>query len=150
MSKLSVTLTQGANDAFVQAEIQTGLLGLSRRAYRLNEVQVEFPTAILPGQYELCITRRSKSAMPDLTDLDVFRKWKFAYTFTTSGSTVIETTFVWTPPSEIIIVEDPIYAQLDTALTSAANTVKMLLDVSQVEISEIDRLTLLTQSLQQQ
>ena len=150
MGILRATLTQGSNDAFVQVEMDTGLAGQTRRAFRIGQIELEFPTTIAGSNalWEVALSRRSKAAMPNVSDLDVIRKFKQKNSLITSGAIVVPAIDVWVPQAEVLVVEDTMYWQLDTDQTSATNVVQARVLYDLVEISEIDRLTLLTQSLQ--
>lgn len=145
------TATQGGADAFVQSEVATALTGISTFAYRVRELIFEIPT--LAGanlsNVEVCLTRRTKAAMPNISDRDVIAKFKRQTLFTTSGSQnfpMIER-FTYSEDDDLLIVEDPLYFQLDTNATSAANTAYVRIGYERVSISAVDRLTILTASL---
>lgn len=150
MGKLYTTLTQGSADAFVQATVQTALEGLTTTAYKINRVTLEFAQAFVgasAANYEVALTRRSKAAMPNITDQDVMMKKALRESFTTSGMIILDGVIEYTPAIELLVVEDYLYFQLDSNGTSVANTVYALIEYEIQRISEIDRLTLLTQSL---
>ncbi len=155
MANLLGNVVQGSADAFAQASIQTALEGQTRRAYQINEVSFEvtgvqvFSGTTTIQDFEFALTRRSKSAMPDLDDLDLIHKWKFLGTNATSVGQVLQPDAiqVWQPSGVVLIVEDPIYIQVDSTATTNTFNIDVLIDYTVVDISEVDRLTLLTQSL---
>lgn len=168
MAKLFFTAVQGAADAFVEATIQTALTGQTKSAYRVNEIGWEFdgapprPLSNVAAQQdaELCITRRTKAAMPALNDVDVIMKKHWSMIAGTAVGYVMQPVDavcgVWTPPNPdalkisdgaVIIVEDPLYVQLDSTLTGLTLTVVGYIDYDLVTVTEVERLTLIAQSL---
>jgi hypothetical protein len=156
MARIVGTATQGSADAFVEASIQTALQGQTKNAYKITAVTYEFavPNVFNAGggaanDVELCLTRRTKTAMPDIDDVDVIKKWKFGSVALTGVGQIVQPPLIgiWVPELETIIVEDPIYMQLDSTATTVTITANLAIEYELVQISEVDRLTLLTQSL---
>lgn len=154
---LYATLTQGGADAFVQGSISTGLTGLNTTAYQLRELVIEYGVAgsgqgvsSVTSNWEIAITRKSMTAMPVITEKSVIAKFKRSMSLTTSGAVIADTVarYTWDEDNGPLIVEDPFYAQLDTAATTAVNVVEMRFGYVQVKVSEVDRLQLITNSLQ--
>lgn len=156
MPFLTSLITQGGADAFVQTSIATGLLGQTDRAYQILELSFEFvfPVMFAPAaanqEVELTLTRRTKAAVPNFTDKDVFYKWKWGQTGATAVGSFVQPLMSqqWRPPAPLLIVEDPIYCQLDSTATTITQIVDFRIEYEIVRISEVDRLTLLTLSLQ--
>lgn len=153
LAYLTGTATQGSADAFVEAEIATALQGLSNVAFRVRELLFELPNvgnATGGPNIEAAISRRSKAAMPNITDRDVIAKIFHQANFTTSGAMNMERVrrLTFTEDDELLIVEDPVYLDVDSNATSAANTVRVRIGYERASISAVDRLTLLTQSLE--
>jgi hypothetical protein len=152
LSYLTGSATQGSADAFVQAEISTALSGQTQRAFRVREVLFEHPLIAGNGaNIAISLSRRSKTAEPVITDRDVMAKVNVSVSLTTSGAFPLERVrrLTWAEDDELLIVEDPIYLVVDSASTGAANTVYCRIGYELVNISAVDRLTLLTQSLQE-
>lgn len=159
MSKISVLVTQGGADAFVEAQLPTALDGIVDRAYRVNEISFEVLTpptgypfgAAAAMDLEIAITRRTKAAMPNIEDVDLIKKFHFAaQVLTAVGATpIFEAAPVWQPRGgqDILIVEDPLFVQVDSTATGNAFAVRVMIDYEVVAISQLDRLTLLTLSL---
>lgn len=159
MPRLYGLCTQGANDAFVQATIQTGLTGLTKTAYRVKQIGFDlvlpavpyFPTNNVAVQdIEIALTRRSKTDVVTYADPDLIHKWRYGCAVFTGVGTppYLECSQVWIPSGDpVLIVEDALYAQLDTTATSATWSTYVFIDYDVVTISELDRLSLLTQSL---
>lgn len=158
MPSLFASVTQGAADAFAQATMATALQGFTNRAYRINQAEFELITPInaFPNiaaaalqDLEIGFGRRTKAAMPDIDDEDLIYKWAWRAGAPTSAG--LQYPFpainVWQPTADVLIVEDPIYWWVDSTATALTWSVKCRIDYELVEISEVDRLTLLTQSL---
>lgn len=152
LSFLPFTLTQGSADAFIQASIATALTGLTKTAYRMALLEFEVPSIWNDGRdLQLSLTRKSYAAMPTsmvLEKSNIFY-WRRFVSLTTSGAAMYDRVlrFTWTDDDAPIIVEDPIYAQLDSAATTASNVVYGRIGYWQDTISEVDRLTLIANSL---
>lgn len=154
LSYLSATLTQGGADAFAQTTIATALSGQTKTAYLLREICWEF-TGVFgfhradASEISLSLTRKSFAAMPTLLEKAIISKWKRTFGYATSGfaagDTVIRVPF--DADEAPIIVEDPIYAQIDSTATTEVNVVVVRLGYQLVNISEVDRLTLVANSL---
>lgn len=149
---LVITLTQGSADAFIEGSVLTGLTG--RQAYRVAGIAFGFPIATLNAlsavsafDISLAITRRSKSALPALSDNDVLHRWSVANFLLTSGSFNLEGDYYWVPDFELPLVEETIYAQLDSSGTGLSLVMVVRIDVEIDTISDIDRLNLITRSL---
>jgi hypothetical protein len=159
MPRISVTVTQGGADAFVEAELATALTGIVDRAYRVNEISYEVVTPASGNpfgvaatmDFELALSRRSKTAMPNINDADLIKKFHVAEIVSTLAGfqPIIDVAPVWQPRAgqDILIVEDPLFVQLDSTATTATLAVILTLDYEVVSISQLDRLTLLTLSL---
>lgn len=151
LTPLVITLTQGGADAFVQGSVLTGLTG--KQAYNVRAFHLDLPGSQLlamsaDSEFAVTITRRSKTATPLLSDSDVLHKWSFANALTTSGEIFFPCTVTYVPQLEIPIVEETIYAQLDsTSLSMTLANVVVRMDVEIDTMSDIDRLNLITRSL---
>lgn len=152
LSYLTGSVTQGSNDAFAEGEIATALAGAGNFALRIRELLFEVPnnSQASGANVQVVLSRRSKSAMPLITDRDVIAKFDRLYGITTSGAVIYEKVirFTFTEDDEVLIVEDPLYLDFDTASTSASSTAYVRIGYERVSISAVDRLTLLTQSLE--
>lgn len=150
LSYLTGSVTQGSNDAFAEAEIATALSGINTISFRVGEIYFGFAAAGTSGAtYEAALTRRSKTAFPTVDDRDVIAIWRFSMAFTTSGLAVVPliTRYTFTEDDDLRIVEDPLYLQVDSASSSAQNVLRCRIGYNRVNISQVDRLTLLTNSL---
>lgn len=151
VQKLFGVATQGGADAFVSAAIQTALAGLTKIAYKIEQIEIEIPrtnTAVTAANFEVAITRRAKTSMPLITDIDVIKKWQKNSSFATSGLVWEDGILVWRPDGDVLIVEDNLYLNFDSAAMALTQSCYCAISYTQQSISEIDRLSLLTQSLQ--
>jgi hypothetical protein len=158
MSRLTVTALSGGADAFVQAEMATALTGIKGTAFKVLELSYEFvlpavsvfPQGAAASQdVQISLTRRTKTAVPNLGDVDLIHKWAWSAAYYTAANVNPPFPKVgrYQPPGEILIVEDPLYLQLDSTATTATWSVVVNLEYEVVKISDIDRLSLLTLSL---
>ena len=148
---LTGSVTQGSADAFAQGEIATALSGVSNFAFRLRELMFEIsaPSTVAAAIIEFALSRRSKTSMPLISDRDVIAKYKYQNVLVTSGlvrAQLVERQ-VFAEDDELLIVEDPLYLILDSNATTLTLTCYARLGVTRESISAVDRLTLLTQSL---
>ncbi len=81
------------------------------------------------------------------SDTDILWVLRWQNLFTTSGEVMRDKSGYWKPDNEVPIVEETIYAQLDSGSTSTANTFILRLDVELDTMAPIDRLNLITRSL---
>jgi hypothetical protein len=150
LSYLSAVLVQGGADAFIQAQIATALSGADGIAFRLREILLTAsPAQAASASFEFSLTRKSFAAMPTLVEKSLITRFSRAASFTTSGLFIVDTTLriPYSEDDAPIIVEDPLYAQIDTATTGAAGTFYVRLGYTQEKISAVDRLTLIANSL---
>lgn len=143
-----ISAVQGVADAFVQASLLTGLQ--ARQAYNLRGIAYQFVSSMVAlngARFQFALSRRSKVAMPNISDIDVISLEDQQYKFTTSGAAMIKQSGYITLPADTPIVEDLIYLQLDTDATAVVNTLVVRLDWEIDTISDIDRLNLIARSL---
>lgn len=149
LTPLVLTATQGSADAFVQGSALTGLTG--RQAYNCRQITFEITNSLMAlgadADFSLAVSRRSKTAMPLLSDTDVLFKWYWAYSMTTSGIAVVANTFVITPQIEVPIVEETLYFQVDSTGSTLTLACVARLELELDTMSDIDRLNLITRSL---
>lgn len=153
LSYLTGSVTQGSADAFAEAEVATALSGQSGLAFRVRELLFEVNPLTLTGAadvLELALCRRSKTAMPNVTDRDVIAKIAWGLSITTSGAALESGVFrlTYSEDDDLIVVEDPLYFDFDSASTALTGTAYVRIGYTVEKISAVDRLTLLTQSLE--
>lgn len=158
MARLYATVTQGANDAFAQATLQTGLEGVTQQAYSINQIGYEFILPTVPNfpkgaaaaqALRLSVNRRTKTAVPTYVDPDIIKKWQYASSWQTlvGAEPIFPSVDYWIPRGDVLIVEPQIYVTIGSDATAAIWSAVVFIDYDIVKISEVDRLTLLTQSL---
>lgn len=145
------TVTQGAADAFVQGQINTGLSVASKDAYLIKAITLEFVTTALSttdqSNYEIALSRVSKAAMPNTYDNDVLYKWKRATRLTTSGALVQDLVVVIVPDNEIKVIEGIIYLDFDSNATGGVNQLVVRIDCELTTVSDAERISILQNSL---
>jgi len=144
------SVTQGGADAFAESEIATALSGQTGRAFRIRELLFERPFFSATGSsLELTLTRRTMAAIPLITDRNVIARLKWHAVITTSGAyqeqLVERLTFA--EDDELLVVEDPLYFQIDSTSTTLTSTAYCRIGYELVNISANDRLQLALQSL---
>lgn len=153
---LSTTLTQGSADAFVQVSMATALTGLTKTSYRLKTLEWEFGqawSAASGADYQFNLSRKSYAAMPTspmLEKSNIFAYRQGSIQLSAVGALLAPPRvgrYIWDDDDAPIIVEDPLYWQLDTASTSATNVVYVRAGYWVDSISEVDRLQLVANSL---
>jgi len=157
LQRAVVSATQGGADAFVEAQLLTNLENTSF-AYAIRGIEWEFPNidalsaaTLTDANFVFTITRRSKAAIPQISDLDVmFKQAVIINAHTAAGYMYLPglSGYHLVPEvSELIAPENVLYLQLDSTSTGLANKVNVALDYDLVRISEVDRLTILARSL---
>lgn len=153
MARLSASVTQSAANTYTEAQITTGLSGLTTRAYQIRSINFEYSAALEGNdgdQLEWQLTRRTKTAMTQMTDVDCIVKQKDAAVLVgAAGGWYYPLVQQWVPARDTFIVEDPIYLASDANGLAAAVTVYVEIFYDLVTVSELDRLSLIVQSLEQ-
>lgn len=152
LAYLTGSVTQGSNDAFASAEVATALSGIGNISFRVRELLFEVPRFAVGDdvEYQLAICRRDKTSFPLITDRDVIASLVLQRDRTTSGAYIWNRVYryTFTEDDDVRIVEDPLYLVIDTDSTSAQNSGYVRIGYERANISAVDRLTLLTQSLE--
>lgn len=151
LSYLTFSATQGGADAFVQTSTSTGLDQNTGLAFLIREIIVEVPRtgSVAAGNIETAFSRRTKAAMPNITDRDVILKRKLGMEITTSGAIVSENIarYTFAEDDELLIVEPDIFFCVDSNATGLTQTILARIGYTVQKINQVDRLSLLTQSL---
>lgn len=147
--QLITTLIQGATDAFIQSSINTGLSASGNQGYTIDEIQFEVtsPSGLAAYNVELALSRASKATMPTLADDDVLHKFKKQVSLTTSGAVLFDNIVSYKPEGKILIIEETLYAMLDTNATGQVNTAIMKIIVSPVKVTTDERIAILQSRL---
>lgn len=151
LSYLTAIVTQGSNDAFAETSVPTGLGAVGNQAFQVRELLFRMPG--LPNvnacRVGLSLTRKSFSAEPNVTERTLIWKAERYVTFTTSGALyqdlIVRVQF--DENDNLLLVEDPIYLSIDSDTTSAANVGRVRIGYISLAISEVDRLTLINNTL---
>lgn len=143
------SVTQGGADAFAQSSFSTALSGLTNQAALVREILIEIPqpaNITAAGNTEVCITRRTKAAMPLITDDDVVIKQKAFNNFTTSGAIFgyAVTRYIYSEDDDLKLIEDPLYLQIDSNATTLTQTAYVRIAYELVRITTDERIALLT------
>ena len=149
--RLVFSATQGSADAFVETEIQTGLSTLGKTAYRILEVGLQLSNIpnVNGANIEFALSRASDTTVAAINDRSMLYRNYASVIFTTSGATYQPSVYRWQPleDANVIIVEEVIYAQLDSGSTSQTNVAKGYILIEPLDITEADRTALIAQSL---
>lgn len=145
---LSATLTQGSADAFKETEMATGLSSLANFAYRIREIVWEFSStngANGGANYELSLTHTTQAAIPTYLTRALIAKEKYMNQLVTSGAFTMPQIrrIQYTNEDNVLVVTESIFAQLDSAASSVANTVYCRVGYEVVTLSELERLNIL-------
>lgn len=141
------SVTQGGADAFAQAQFSTGLLGLTDRGALIREILFEVPRVNVAAalNVELALTRYSKAAMPNITDNDLLMKRKMGSDLVTSGvnSFDLVARYTFTEDDNLIVIEDPIFFQIDSNATTLTQSAFVRVAYELVRVPTDDRIALL-------
>lgn len=154
LSYLVGSATQGGADAYIEAEIATALSGNTTNAFQVREIVIQFPRALTAGatlqDMYAGLWRRTKAAFPNANDRDVIISHGIAADISTNGGIDYNwiVRFAFSEDDQLLVVEDPIYFGFDSTGTGATSTAYVRVGYTVERISAIDRLTLLTQSLE--
>lgn len=151
LSYLVGTVTQGSADAYAESQIVTGLGSVGNRAFQIREILWRIPQVanINGAGIVLTLSRKTFSTQPQVTERTLIHRFERYVTFSTSGATVqgqVER-LAFSEQDNFLIVEDPIYFQIDSDLTTVANVGRVRIGYVPVAISELDRLTLINNTL---
>lgn len=146
-----------AADAFAQIEIPTGLFAVEQgHGLLIRRITIQDVTDAVVGatiSKDLALSRRSKTAVPDITDPDCIFRWRMLQPWGTSvgffrNMQVHNYDFPSGDESLIdqLIVEDPLFMQVDSAGISAVITLNLRLQCEIVKVSELQRLALISLS----
>lgn len=147
----NITLTQGGADAFVQSEEITGIDPTTGRAWQLERLELHIPqaTALQGVSADFSITtslsRDTKTAVAEVNDNDCLATMSLFGALTTSGQIVIASPLIYTFQPGVLVVEPELFMQLDSAATGLTLTAYARLYYSEVKLSEVDILRMLTQ-----
>lgn len=147
---LTITMTQGGADAFVQGTVDTGILASEGRG--LQVVGMDF--SLLESQGPLSadadiswsLTRATKTAVVGLSDEDAIIFDRLSFALTTSGTYQVRGLYRYEALAGIYIVEPTLYGQLDSTATGIVQTGYWRIYYQEVALSEVDILRILNNS----
>lgn len=150
-------LVNAAADAFAQIEIPTGLFAVEQGfglLLRRLDIQPVTGWSIANGSaMQFSLSRRSKTALPDITDPDCIFRWDSRVAAATAvGFAFYDHKRVYDFPGgdealiDQLIVEDPLFAQLDSNGIGSVITINLRLQCEVIKVSELQRLALISLS----
>lgn len=150
LSYLWLSLVQGGADGFIQTQQSTPIQSAGF-AMRIRELTWIWPRLTMAAnqQVQLAVSRKSFAAMPALTEKTLVYYDEARSEILTSGA------IVWTPARQRVfsedeapaIVEPTLYAQFDSNGTGLTSTVVLRVGYLVEKISDVDRLTILANTL---
>lgn len=146
-----------AADAFAQIEIPTGLFSVEQGAglliRKISLQQVVNLSQAASANQQLALSRRSKTAMPDVTDPDCIFRWDKRLLYATAAAFASQQnneTFDFPSGDDALIdqlvVEDPLFAQLDSNGIGSVITINLRIQAEIVKVTEMQRLALISLS----
>lgn len=147
---LSIQLTQGGADTFVQGSVSTDIIPENGLVYQVSEVilsfQSVFSTLAADAWVQWSLSRDTKTAAYGMQDADIMLFDGFSFSLTTSGAAVIKQQYRYENLRGLYIVEPTIYAQLGSATTGITNVATMRIYYDEVKMSEVEILRILNNS----
>lgn len=148
---LTAIVTQSAADTFTEAEVPTGLAAIGNQAFRIIEIvsQISSPGQVDNATLRGSLTRKSFASDPNITERSLIYKRFVENQFTTSGYAVFDRLDrqKFDTVDDLLVVEDPLFIQCTSTLTTAANVFQIRIGYQQVRISEVDRLQIIANTL---
>lgn len=149
---LSITATQGAANAFVEASVSTELLPENGFAYKITQMEVVqrvgasrvlTDTADSNLVWSLC--RDTKTAVANYSDNDCLMCGGTLYNYSGAAFAFLNNQREVIVPSVVglYVVEPTLYFQLDSTGITAAQTMDVRLYYEEVKLSEVEILRLL-------
>lgn len=147
---LTISVTQGSGDAFVQGSVSTGIIPEEGRGLQVVGMEVAFNPGLeaVSADFDVywSLTRDTKASVAYYSDDDTILYDGFCGSLTTSGQIYIPLRHQYPPQDGIFIVEPNIYFQLDSAATGLQLTSHVRVYYSEVQLSEVDILRILNNS----
>lgn len=145
MKAISNIVTQGAADAYAQAEISTGLANVTNRCFRIRRIEwFMVALASADSNLQLSLCGRSLAAFDLFDNATLAAIWK-QVELTTSGSPVYElypNGVNYDRDMDLLIVEESLFLQVDSNGTGAANTCGIRIWVEDRTITTTERLSI--------
>jgi hypothetical protein len=147
---LTITMTQGSADAFVQGTVDTGIIPEQGLGLQVVAMELIFASALqgVSADFEMTwsLTRDTKLAVTAYSDQECILFDGQAGSLTTSGQILVPYRFAYPAIEGIYLVEPTIYGQLDSSATGLTLTAYWRLYYQEVALSEVDILRVLNNS----
>lgn len=145
----TIELVQGMADAFVEGNVAT-LIDPSRGiGWAIRFIEVAFATALSGVSADADIfwslSRQSKGSTTDYGDDDVILADGVAVSLTTSGQMLIPQLHRYEVPDGVLVVQDVLYAQLDSTASGLASTAYVRVWYEEVKLGELEILRVLAE-----
>lgn len=146
---LNGTFGMATGAAFTETSIATGVNVNTGGAMLIESVDflldaIDLAAIAADGYWEWALSRDTKvTTVPGLDDNDVICRFGLSLPFTTSGGTIIPTTFHWEAPPGIVVVEPTLYIQ--SSGSAALSPSSYRINYSLIELSELEFLRLQSQ-----
>jgi len=142
---------QGSADAFIQAQINTGINPGDGRGWELLTLEVMINPSCTPQilsadcdlGYSLC--RASQTAVVPLNDNDCLAADGVAISLTTNGQVVIPLRYEYDFVPGTVVVDPTLFFQFDSTATGVTFVGEARLYFRQVKITELEALRMLSQ-----
>jgi len=146
------TLTQGSNDAFIQASLTTGLYGQTKIVYKIRELWIEWPSfgnMVSAETWEFELGVKTAAAMSNSADKTILWRRKKCVGFTTSGGILKDCVerFIFDDAESFYLTSDPLYARFDSNATSATSSLYFRIGYQQATLNDVDRLSIVAAAL---
>lgn len=146
---LTIVVTQGSADAFVQGSVATGIVpedGLGLQVVGMEVVLGPCESVSADFDFQWSLSRDTKTAICTYVDSDSILYDGFSGSLTTSGQILIPLGHRYPFVDGIFIVEPTVYFQLDSAATGFAQSAAVRIYYQEVSLSEVDILRVLNNS----
>jgi len=146
---LSMVMTQGAADAFVQGTLATNIVPKDGMVWVVSLIEFNFTTATpLSGITADTIihwsfSRDTKTAICLYDDIDCIFADGMAIPLNTNGQVIVPLRYEYVPPEGLLIVEPTIYGQLDSTGLGTALTAAVRIHYQEAKATEVEILRLL-------
>ena len=147
---LTITMTQGSADAFIEGSADTGIVPEDGVALEIVRAEIAFSTVLeaVSADFDIIwtLSRDTKVAVAGYGDNDSLLYDGISGSLTTSGQLLIPLRHNYPDMSGVYLVENTVYGQLDSNATGLTLTARWRLWYREVAVSEIDILRILNNS----
>lgn len=149
-SYLLASAVEGSADAFAETTIVTGLSLIGNLCYQLRGIWWNHTTlkAVDATALYLSLTRRTKTAIANMTDPDCIWILRTNVELATSGAFATPFAGYYSfADNPTYIVEDNLYLQIDSDATTVVNSANIRLEYDIVRITDSERNSLLSRTV---